>query len=159
MDKPPAPGMNRQGLGIIIEDPYKDDCDDASSCRHPYQQDVNPFLELLTHPNPAVEALIVDIDIPKSRPFGDVYKRPLFPSHGPPLENLKYMELHSAPFYLLTPRCTNLTHFHLHDLPLMERPTVRYFLFMLDQLQDLEHFTIYRSFPINLELVEMKSLE
>jgi len=122
-------------------------------------QDIYPFLELLTHPNPAVESLIVEVDIPKSRPFGDVYNRPLFPTCGPPLENLKYMELHSAPLYFLTPRCTHLTQLHLHDLPLTERPIVRSFLSMLEQLQDLEHLTIDRSFPINLELVEVGSLE
>lgn len=122
-------------------------------------QDVYPLLELLTHPNPAVESIIVNVNIPKVRPFGDLYNRPLYPTCGPPLENLKYMELHSAPLYLLTPRCTHLTQFHLHDLPLTERPTVRYFLFMLEQLQDLEHLTIDRSFPINLELVAARTLE
>lgn len=122
-------------------------------------QDIYPFLELLTHPNPAVESLIVEVDIPKSRPFGKVYDRPLFPTCGPPLEDLKYMELHSAPFYFLTPRCTHLTQFHLHDLPLTERPILRSFLFMLELLQDLEHLTIDRSFPINLELVEAGFLE
>lgn len=121
--------------------------------------DIHGFLEILTHPNPAVESLIIDVDISKSCPFSRVYQQPLFPICGPPLDNLKYMELHSAPLYLLTPRCIHLTQLHLHNLPSTERPTVRCFLSMLEQLQDLEHLTIDRSFPINLDLAAVTSSE
>ena len=113
-------------------------------------QHIYSLLAILTHPNPALQSLIVDVRIPQDRSALDVYDPPSFPTDGSPLLSLKYMELHSAPFYLLTPRCTYLTHFHLHDLPLTERPTLRYFLFMLEKLERLQYLTLDRAFPINI---------
>jgi len=115
---------------------------------------INPLLETLAHPNPSLESLIVEIQKP---PFEEVYTLPSFPIIGPPLLNLKYMELHSTPFYLLTSRCTNLTRLQLHDLPLIERPTFCNFFSMLQQLQSLEYLTLDRSFPINVESVDLQS--
>ena len=123
-------------------------------------QHIYPLLELLSYPNPAVKSLVVDVHIPKSRPFGaEVYGRLSVPTCGPPLENLRYMELRSAPFYLLTPRCTQLTQLHIHDLPTTERPTLRNFLTTLDNFHHLEHLTLDRSFPINIDMVDVQSLE
>ncbi|KAF8958963.1 hypothetical protein BDZ97DRAFT_1667854 [Flammula alnicola] len=122
-------------------------------------QKIYPLLEILAHPNPSLESLILDIDIPQPHSLTDVYDPPSFPTSGPPLKNLKYLELHNAPFYLLTSRCTFLTHFHLHDLPLTERPTLRYFLFMLEQLTQLRFLTLDRAFPINIEFDDIQALE
>lgn len=69
------------------------------------------------------------------------------------------MELYNAPFYLLTPRCTFLTHFHLHDLPLTERPSFRYFLFMLEKLERLQYLTLDRAFPININCDVSRALD
>ncbi len=118
---------------------------------------IHPLLEILAHPNPSVESLIVEIQKPISRPFDETHASPSFPIIGPPLLNLKCMELHSTPFYLLTSRCTNLTRLQLHDLPLIERPTFCHFFAMLQQLQSLEYLTLDRSFPINVESVDLQS--
>jgi len=122
-------------------------------------QKILPLLQILAHPNPALESLVVNVHIPKTKSFIEAYDPPSFPTCGPPLKNLKYMELRSAPFYLLTSRCIFLTHFHLHDLPLTERPTLRYFLFMLEQLTQLQHLTLDHSFPINMDSGDVQSLE
>ncbi|KAF9530544.1 hypothetical protein CPB83DRAFT_810399 [Crepidotus variabilis] len=126
---------------------------------HASIQRIYPLLQILAHPNPALESLIVDVQIPRSYSDVQTYDSPTFPTSGPPLKNLHYMELRSAPFYLLTSRCTFLTQFHLHDLPLSERPTIRYFLFMIEQLKHLEYLTLDRSFPINLDQSDVRSLE
>ena len=115
-------------------------------------QQIYPFLEILSHPNPALESLIVDINVPDDASYVDGFDPPSFPTTGPPLTNLKYMELHNAPFYLFTSRCTSLTHFHLHDLHMTDRPTLQYFLFMLEQLSNLQELTLDRAFPINVDL-------
>ncbi|KAF9476092.1 hypothetical protein BDN70DRAFT_897639 [Pholiota conissans] len=114
---------------------------------------VHPLLESLTHPNPSVESLILDVRPSQIPDVIDIYAPPSFPTSysGPPLTKLKYLELHHAPFYLLTSRCINLTHFHLYDLPLTERPTLHYFLQMLENLTHLRSLTLDRSFPINIE--------
>ena len=122
-------------------------------------QHIYSLLPILTHPNPVLQSLIVDVRIPQDRSPLDIYDPPSFPTTGPPLHNLKYMELHRAPFYLLTSRCTFLTHFHLHDLPLTERPTLRYFLFMLQKLERLQYLTLDRAFPININFDESRALE
>ena len=113
-------------------------------------QHIYSLLAILTHPNPSLRSLIVDVRTPHDRSALDVYDPPSFPTSGPPLHHLTYMELHSAPFSLLTPRCTFLTHLHLHNLPLVERPTLRYFLFMLEKLERLQYLTLDRAFPINI---------
>ncbi|KDR74909.1 hypothetical protein GALMADRAFT_227256 [Galerina marginata CBS 339.88] len=121
---------------------------------------IQPLLEILAHPNPALESLTVDIHIPRNKSsYIDAFDPPSFPTSGPPLKNLKYLELHNTPFYLLTSRCTFLTHFHLHDLPMTERPTLRYFLFMLEQLTHLRFLTLDRAFPINMDLDDVEALE
>ena len=117
------------------------------------------LLPILTHPNPALQSLIINVHIPQERNVLDIYDPPLFPTSGPPLPNLKYMELHSAPFYLLTSRCTHLTHFHLHDLPLTERPTLRFFLFMLEKLERLEYLILDRAFPFNIDFDDIRPRE
>ncbi|KAF8802384.1 hypothetical protein BYT27DRAFT_7146440 [Phlegmacium glaucopus] len=122
-------------------------------------QHIYSLLPVLSHPNPALQSLIIDVRIPRDRSALEVYDPPSFPTGGPPLHNLKHMELHSAPFYLLTPRCTYLTHFHLHDLPLTERPTLRYFLFMLEKLERLQYLTLDRAFPINIDFDDIRTLE
>jgi len=122
-------------------------------------QDIHPLLEILAHPNPALESLIVDVHVPTNIAYVDAYDPPSFPTAGPPLTNLKYLELHNTPFYLLTSRCTFLTSFHLHDLPLTERPTLRYFLFMLEQLTMLQYLTLDRAFPITIDGDEVKGIE
>ncbi|CAA7269912.1 unnamed protein product [Cyclocybe aegerita] len=122
-------------------------------------QKIYPLLEILAHPNPALESLILRIHIPKTQGIINAYDPLCFPTSGPPLTNLNYMELRAAPFYLLTLRSTFLTHFHLHDLPFMERPTLRYFLFMLEHLTRLEYLTLDRSFPINTEFDDVQLLE
>ncbi|KAJ3511274.1 hypothetical protein NLJ89_g4190 [Agrocybe chaxingu] len=122
-------------------------------------QKIYPLLEILAHPNPALESLIVGVHIPKTQSFIDAYDPPCFPPNGPPLTNLKYMELRAAPFYLLTSRCIFLMHLHLHDLPLTERPTRQYFLLMLKHLTRLEYLTLDRSFPISTGLDDVQALE
>ena len=114
-------------------------------------QHINSLLAILTCPNPSLQSLIVDVRIPQNRD-ALVCDPPLtsFPTSGLPLRDLTYMELYSAPFHLLTPRCTFLTHLHLHDLPLTERPTFRYFLSMLEKLERLQYLTLDRAFPINI---------
>ncbi|KAF8179832.1 hypothetical protein BJ912DRAFT_981925 [Pholiota molesta] len=122
---------------------------------------VHPLLESLTHPNPLVESLVLDVR-PSQLPGAiEFYAPPSFPAScsGPPLTKLRYLELHHAPFYLLTPRCINLTHFHLHDLPLTERPTLRYFLSVLENLTHLRSLILDRSFPINIESDAIQTLE
>ncbi|KAH9474818.1 hypothetical protein JR316_0013284 [Psilocybe cubensis] len=122
-------------------------------------ENIYPLLDILAHPNPALESLIIDIHIPQNNGPISGFGPPSFPTTGPPLTNLKYLELHHAPFYLLTSRCTSLTHFHLHDLPHSERPTLRYFLFMLEQLKQLRYLTLDRAFPINMDMDDIKALE
>lgn len=122
-------------------------------------ESIYPLLDILAHPNPALESLIVDIDIPQNNGPISGFDPPSFPTTGPPLTNLKYLELHNTPFYLLTSRCTSLTHFHLHNLPHSERPTLRYFLFMLEQLNHLRFLTLDRAFPINMDMDDVKALE
>ncbi|KAF4612658.1 hypothetical protein D9613_011735 [Agrocybe pediades] len=118
---------------------------------------IHPLLEILAHPNPALESMIVDIHVPSEHSDVDQgYDPPAFPTTGPPLTNLKYMELRNAPFYLLTSRCTSLTHFHLHDLHMTERPTLRYFLFMLEQLGNLQDLILHRAFPIIVDAGDSK---
>ena len=114
-------------------------------------QHMYSLLAILTCPNPSLQSLIVDVRIPQDRCALDVYDPPTFPTGGLPLRDLTYMELHNAPFYLLTSRCTFLTHLHLHDLPLTERPSFRYFLFMLEKLEHLQYLTLDRAFPINID--------
>ena len=113
-------------------------------------QHIYSLLSILTCPNPSLQSLIVDVRIPHDRCVLDFFDPTSFPTSGPPLRDLTYMELYSAPFNLLTPRCTFLTHLHLHDLPLIERPTFRYFLFMLEKLERLQYLTLDRAFPINI---------
>ncbi|KAF8153231.1 hypothetical protein B0H34DRAFT_861379 [Crassisporium funariophilum] len=122
-------------------------------------QKIYPLLEVLAHPNPSLESLVVDIRIPKHCSFVDVYDPPLFPTSGPPLRSLRYMELNGAPFYLLTSRCTSLTQLHLHNLPFTERPTLRYFIFMIEQLVELQHLTLDKAFPINMDSNDIQALE
>ncbi|KAF9045365.1 hypothetical protein BJ165DRAFT_1346360 [Panaeolus papilionaceus] len=121
-------------------------------------QHIEPLLEILAHPNPAIESMTVKA-ISAADPFENAYDPPMFPTDGAPLRKLKYMELHNAPFYLLTSRCTSLQEFHLHDLPLTEQPTLRYFLFMLEQLTELEHLTLDRAFPINMDGHDLRAVE
>ena len=121
-------------------------------------QDIHPLLEILTHPNPALESMIVDVHIPQNLGYVDTYDPPSFPTTGPPLTNLRYLELHNTPFYILTSRCTFLTSFHLHDLPLTERPTLQYFLFMLEQLTMLQYLTLDRAFPIDIDGDEVRGI-
>lgn len=122
-------------------------------------QHIYSLLPILTHPNPSLQSLIVDVRIPHDRSALDVYDPLSFPTSGPPLRHLTYMELRGAPFYLLTPRCMFLTHFHLHDLPLTERPTLRYFLFMLEKLERLQYLTLDQAFPININFDASRALE
>ncbi|PPQ65129.1 hypothetical protein CVT24_003219 [Panaeolus cyanescens] len=121
-------------------------------------QNIEPLLEILAHPNPATESMTINV-LSAENPTENTYDPPIFPTSGVPLRNLKYMELHNAPFYLLTSRCTALREFHLHDLPFTERPTLRYFLFMLEQLAQLEHLTLDRAFPINLDDHQLRAIE
>ena len=122
-------------------------------------QHIYSLLAILTCPNPSLQSLIVDVRIPQNRCALDVYDPPTFPTSGLPLRDLTYMELHNAPFYLLTPRCTFLTHLHLHDLPLTERPSFRYFLFMLEKLEHLQYLTLDRAFPINIDCDISRALD
>lgn len=122
-------------------------------------QHIYPLLAILTCPNPSLQSLIVDVRIPQNRCPYDVCDLPSLPTSGLPLRDLTYMELHSAPFNLLTPRCTFLTHLHLHDLPLAERPTFRYFLFMLEKLERLQYLTLDRAFPININFDVGRALD
>lgn len=111
-----------------------------------------PLLETLAYPNLYLESLILDIRVPDNvPPRQSIYDPPCFPLNGPPLENLKYMELHCAPFYLLTPRCSSLTELRIHDLHLTERPTLRNFLLILKQLQYLQFLTLDRAFPVEFQ--------
>ena len=112
-------------------------------------QHIYSLLALLTCPNPSLKSLIVDVRTPQDRSALYICHPPTLPSGGPALRDLTYMELHSAPFSLLTPRCTFLTHLHLHDLPLTERPTFQYFLFKLEKLERLQYLTLDRAFPSN----------
>ncbi|KAF5325348.1 hypothetical protein D9619_009614 [Psilocybe cf. subviscida] len=113
---------------------------------------ITPLLETLAYPNLYLESLILDICVPENvPPHTVIYDPPCFPLNGPPLENLKYMELHCAPFYLLTPRCSSLTELRIHDLPHTERPTLRNFLLVLEQLQHLQFLTLDRSFPVEFQ--------
>ena len=122
-------------------------------------QHIHSLLPILTHPNPALQSLIVNVRIPEDQNGLDVYDPLSFPTSGPPLHNLTYMELHNVPFYLLSPRCTFLTHFHLHDLPLTEQPTLQYFLFMLERLERLQYLTLDRAFPLNIDSDDSRALE
>jgi hypothetical protein len=123
-------------------------------------QHIYSLLAILTCPNPSLQSLIVDVRTPQDR-CALVSDPPSFPTtvSGLPLRDLTYMELYSAPFYLLTPRCTFLTHLHLHDLPLTERPTFRYFLFMLEKLERLQYLTLDRAFPINISFDVSQALD
>jgi hypothetical protein len=112
-------------------------------------QHIYSLFAILTCPDPSLQSLIVDVRTPQDRSALDVFDIPTLPTSGLPLRDLTYMELHSAPFNLLTPRCTFLTHLHLHDFPLTERPTFRYFLFRLEKLERLQYLTLDRAFPIN----------
>ena len=112
-------------------------------------QHIYSLLAILTCPNPSLQSLIVDVRTSQDRPALNVCDPPTLPTSDLPLHDLTYMELHSAPFKLLTPRCTFLTHLHLHDLPLTERPSYRYFLFRLEKLERLQYLTLDRAFPIN----------
>ena len=111
-------------------------------------ENIKPILQLIAHPNPAVESLVVDIQPWQGPPDHDIYRQPLFPTHGPALQRLRYLEMRCAPFYLLTPRCTFVRHLQLHNLPPTQRPELRHFLHMLGQLTRLEHLTLDHSFPI-----------
>ena len=110
-------------------------------------EDIKPILQLIAHPNPAVESLVVDIKPWKGPPDHDAYGQPLFPTDGPALQRLRYLEMRCAPFYLLTPRCTFVRHLQLHNLPPAQRPELRHFLHVLGQLTRLEHLTLDHSFP------------
>ncbi|PPR03813.1 hypothetical protein CVT26_000989 [Gymnopilus dilepis] len=130
----------------------------STSIRH-----IRHLAEILAvNPNPALESLILDVHIPSSTDklhdktnMDEIFYDPLLvPTAGPALRRLTYMELRGAPFYLLTPRCTFLTHFHLYDLPMTERPTLRYFLLMLEQLTRLRCLTLDRAFPIDVDIVQ-----
>ena len=112
-------------------------------------QHIYSLLSILSYPNPSLRSLIVDVRTPQDRSALDVCEIPTFPTSELPLRNLTYMELHSAPFSLLTSRCTFLTHLHLHDLSLTERPTFQYFLVSLKKLERLQYLTLERAFPIN----------
>ena len=121
-------------------------------------QHIYSLLAILTCPNPSLQSLIVDIRTPQDRrPLA--CDPPSFPTSGLPLRDLTYMELYNAPFYLLTPRCTFLTHLHLHNFPLAERPTFRYFLFMLEKLERLQYLTLDRAFPINISFEVNRTLD
>jgi hypothetical protein len=121
-------------------------------------QHIHSLLAILTCPNPSLQSLIVDVRTPQDRrPL--VCDPPSFPTSGLPLRDLTYMELHNAPFYLSTPRCTFLTHLHLHNLPLAERPTFRCFLFMLEKLERLQYLTLDRAFPINIGFEVNRTLD
>ncbi|TFK31955.1 hypothetical protein BDQ12DRAFT_693277 [Crucibulum laeve] len=110
-------------------------------------QDIRPLLETLAHPNPALKSLIIDVDVVAGT-SGNVYDPLSFPTTGPPLSNLKYLELRGTPFYLLSTRCSSLTYLHLRDLPRSERPARDRFLSMLEKLPDLQYLTLDRTFPI-----------
>ena len=122
-------------------------------------QHIYSLLSILTCPNPSLQSLIVDVRIPQNRCAPNVCEPPSFPTSGLPLRDLTYMELYSAPFNLLTPRCTFLTHLHLHDLPSTERPTFRYFLFMLEKLKRLQYLTLDRASPININFDVSRALD
>ncbi len=114
---------------------------------------VRPLLEILAYPNPSLESMTIDIRSSPESESNDTYDTPSFPSNddGPPLMNLKYLELRNSPFYLFTSRCTHLTHLHLHDLPLTERPTLRRLLTMLELLNNIRSLILDHAFPINIE--------
>lgn len=114
---------------------------------------VRPLLEILAYPNPSLESMTIDIRSSPESGCIDMYDAPSFPTSygGPPLTNLKYLELRNSPFYLFTSRCTHLTHLHLHNLPVTERPTLRHLLTMLEQLNNLRSLILDHAFPINIE--------
>ncbi|KAF9011862.1 hypothetical protein BDQ17DRAFT_1420269 [Cyathus striatus] len=111
-------------------------------------QHIHPLLESLVHPNPAIQSLSVEVCVPKDVAQGAVYPPPSFPTDGPRLATLKYLELKGCPFYLLSSRCTALTELHLHDIPTSERPRRRHLAAVLERLSNLQHLTLDRAFPI-----------
>lgn len=114
-------------------------------------ENIQPLLQILTHPNPALETLDINVQFPDGSISDDVYDPPTFPTDGPKLEHLRHMTLRGTPFYLLTSRCTALRHLHLCDLPITGRPSLRYFLFMLEKMVDLEYFIVDRAFPLHCD--------
>ena len=122
-------------------------------------QHIHGLLPTLTYPNPALESLTIDVHIPNYEDTHRVYEPLLFPTTGAPLQRLRYLELRCAPFYMISPRFTFLTHLRLYDLPPCERPTRRRFLFMLAKIPLLQDLVLERAFPINVESDDFAHME
>lgn len=96
--------------------------------------DIQPLLESLAHPNPALSSLTINV-FPMDSPH--CYSRPIFPSCRT-LPNLQMAHLNAAPLYLLPPNCPSLTNLTLRNLPQSEsRSGILKLLSNLPQLQRL----------------------
>ncbi|KAJ2917501.1 hypothetical protein MD484_g2916, partial [Candolleomyces efflorescens] len=109
---------------------------------------IHGLLDTLAHPNPALESLTVRVNTAGHGVQGQVYPPPSYPLVGPSLPSMKYLELHSAPFYLISERYTSLTDLHVYDLTPCERPTLQQFLSTLSKFSHLEHLTLENAFPL-----------
>ncbi|KAH6914795.1 hypothetical protein BKA70DRAFT_555370 [Coprinopsis sp. MPI-PUGE-AT-0042] len=111
---------------------------------------IHDLLSTLAHPNPNLRSMTVQVDSAGHGVGQDnVYDPPAFPIVGPLLPEMKYLELHSAPFYLVSARYASLTTLHLSNLTPCERPTLQHFLFALSRYPHLQHLTLDNAFPLS----------
>ncbi|TFK25934.1 hypothetical protein FA15DRAFT_755403 [Coprinopsis marcescibilis] len=109
---------------------------------------IHILLANLAHPNPSIQSMTVRVNTAGHGVQDTVYDPPSFPLIGPVLPDMKYLELHSAPFYLVSGRFTSLTSLHLHDLTPCERPVLPQFLSALSKYPNLQHLTLNNAFPV-----------
>ncbi|RXW25419.1 hypothetical protein EST38_g417 [Candolleomyces aberdarensis] len=109
---------------------------------------IHGLLDTLAHPNPALESMTVTVNTAGHGVQGQVYPPPSYPLVGPSLPAMKYLELHSTPFYLISERYISLTDLHVHDLTPCQRPTLQQFLSTLSKFSHLEHLTLENAFPL-----------
>ncbi|TEB30124.1 hypothetical protein FA13DRAFT_1814784 [Coprinellus micaceus] len=109
---------------------------------------IHGLLDTLVHPNPSVGSITVRVNTAGHGVEGQVYPLPAYPLVGPDLPSMRYLELHSAPFYLISNRYVSLQELHVHDLTPCQRPTVDQFMCALSKFKDLEHLSLDNAFPL-----------
>ncbi|KAF6762033.1 hypothetical protein DFP72DRAFT_594261 [Ephemerocybe angulata] len=114
---------------------------------------IHGLLDTLVHPNPSLESITVRVNTAGHGVEGQVYPLPACPLVGPDLPAMQYLELHSAPFYLISERFISLKELHVYDLTTCERPTLHQFLSTLSKYTHLEHLTLENAFPLSTNSV------
>ncbi|KAG2013233.1 hypothetical protein CC2G_010166 [Coprinopsis cinerea AmutBmut pab1-1] len=109
---------------------------------------IHVLLSSLAHPNPHIRSITVRVNTAGHGVEDSVYDEPAFPMVGPALPEMTYLELHSAPFYLVSGRYTSLTNLHLYDFTPCQRPTLQQFIHALSRYPNLEHLTLDNAFPL-----------